>query len=269
MFESNNIIAVLMAILPVFLYSYLVFHLIPRSYVSTRRLRMYLVTGMLSPAIVLLFIYIFPGWTTSLGFPSLSLMLLETFIQIGLLEETTKFITFKWVSSQRRNSEYDLPIATMYYCLMTSAAFAIVENIRYLISYGDGVLFIRGLTAILAHMVCGVIMGYFIAKSRKFSKVILTEKIQGLSLFDESAEMKAKINRIKFILYGIFGAAAFHGIYDFNLSLLYNVYSNFTTFIIILAGLIIGHFMIKELIKESKELRDENYFKDIEHNKYK
>ena len=55
-------------------------------------------------------------------------------VQIGILEESSKYTIFQWVSSERLSQKHDLPIATMYYSMMTSLGFATTENISYLIT---------------------------------------------------------------------------------------------------------------------------------------
>jgi RsiW-degrading membrane proteinase PrsW (M82 family) len=90
---------------------------------------------------------------------------------VVLIEELTKFITYLWVTSHRKNSSHDYPIATLFYCMMSAAGFSIVENIYYLINWGEGVLFIRSITAIIMHLNCGIINHYFVNTSVSFIRI--------------------------------------------------------------------------------------------------
>jgi RsiW-degrading membrane proteinase PrsW (M82 family) len=261
MFEENNIMAFLMAIFPVMIYSYLAYYLVPPTYIGNRRTKMYLVTGLLSPTLVYFFFFIFPYWDRPLNGSGVSDYAYQAFIQVALLEEVAKFITFWWVSSQRRNSEYDLPIATAYYAMMSASGFAIVENIHYLISFGNGVLFVRGITAIILHMVCGFVMGYFIAKSR----IIPTSRYaEPKNQYEVLVNDFQRFGKRLCVVGGILVATIIHGAYDLNLFLPYNMYPEMTLIITIVAGLTIGYFMAKELIRCSTDIRGGNMGRDKE-----
>lgn len=257
MLEENNIMAFLMAIMPVLIYSFLVYYVIPPTYVGNRRMRMYLVAGLLSPTIVYFFHFLFPYWDR----PSEGTVVYATgydaFIQIGLIEEVAKFITFSWVASQRRNERQDLPIATAYYAMMSSAGFALIENVQYLMSFGNQVLFLRGITAIVMHMMCGLIMGYFIAKSKM------------MPISGELEPRKYDSNKFKRHLCigaGILSAVIVHGLYDMNLMLPTNFYPEMTMITILGFGLAIGYFMVRELIRDSTRIRKNNMNADVEAN---
>jgi RsiW-degrading membrane proteinase PrsW (M82 family) len=256
---ESNILEMIMAVLPVFLYSILVYYMIPNKFVSQRRARRYFVVSLTSPTIVYVFNYIFPTWSTQiLSNNPLIVFGYQSFIQIGLVEETAKFLTFWWVFSQRRSSIHDLPIATMYYCMMASGGFALIENISYLMNYGDGVLFTRAISAIILHMICGIIMGFYIQKAFSVKNVLIEKE----SLFEG---IKPDFHKWKFILTGIIVSTIFHGIYDMNLFLPFNVYSSVFLCIILFFGLFIGKFMIDEAIRKSVEIRNKNFKKDLEH----
>ncbi len=255
---QNNVLSLLMAILPVCLYAFIVYIMVPKNYLSHRRSMRYFVTGAISPLFVVAFNYAFPIW----GTPISSLDPLKVFgynalFQVGFVEEIAKFLTFWWVFSQRKSAINDLPVATIYYAMMSSAGFAIVENVQYLMVYGNGVLFVRAISAILMHLIVGIFMGYYIQMG--FSKIMMTEKYSRKEIF------KMNLHKWKHILTGILLAAVFHAIYDVNLLLPFNTYPELFLFIILFLGLLICNFMIKDGIKLSKELRSKNYNKDLEY----
>ena len=255
---QNNVLSLLMAIVPVFLYSFLVYFIIPEGHVSQRRARRYLITGFTAPMLVYALHYMFPILHVQIDSLSpVKVFGCDAFLQTGLVEEICKFITFWWVFSQRRSAIHDLPIATIYYCMMASAGFALVENISYLMHYGNEVLFSRAISAIVLHMICGIVMGYYIQKG--FSKITMTEKYSLVEI------LKMKFHKWKHIITGIIMATTIHGVYDFNLSLPLNLYSDIFLYVILFFGLFIGKFMIYESIRISGELRSKNYNKDLEY----
>lgn len=259
---TNNFFIVIFALIPIILYVFLVYYMIPKSFVSLDRGRRYLVSGLMSPFLIFLVYFIFPNWGQQLNVNFLFDYIFFTVIQIGLLEEFSKYTIFQWVSSERISQKHDLPIATLYYSMMTSLGFALTENISYLISLYQNSSFdpvitnsqlnlsmlklslSRSLTAVIMHMICGVIIGYFISKSIELGKK--NKPINSI------LEHDLKISNKIYIFLGIMFASIYHGIYDLNLMLPDNNYKTLFTVLIISFGLIIGHFMINNLIKESK-----------------
>ncbi len=255
---ENNIFSLLMAILPVFLYSFLVYYMVPKNFLSQRRARRYIVTGMISPMIVFAFHYSFPFLDLPLVSDNQVITFgYSAFFQVAIIEEVAKFLTFWWVFSQRKSAIHDLPIATMYYCMMASAGFAVVENISYLMNYGDQVLFTRAVSAIVLHMITGLIMGYYIQMG--FSKIMMSEKYSIKEIF------KMNFHKWRHIIFGITMATIVHGIYDLNLFLPLNIYAELFLFVILFFSLFLGKFMISEGIRLSKNLRGKNFNKDLEH----
>lgn len=257
---ANNIIIILFALLPIILYINLVYYMIPKTFVSLDRGRRYFISGLLSPFIVFLVYFMFPNWGKPITTDIIFNYIFFTIVQIGILEETSKFTIFQWVSSERLSRKHDLPIATIYYSLMTSLGFAFTENISYLISlYNSNSLnpFItnselnnsmiqlslsRSLTAVVMHMICGVVMGYFISIYKESKN-----NFKSNSHYHD-IDVKSKI----YIFLGIFLASIFHGIYNLNLMLPDNSYKSLYGTIIMLFGLIICYFMIKNSIIDSK-----------------
>jgi len=264
MLGPNNIFVFLMAIMPVFLYSYLVFYMIPSGLICKSRAKMYFVAGLISPSLVYLFSFLFPTWNIPILTGSILITyVMQAFIQVAFLEEGTKYLTFLWVYKNRKSSVSDLPIATVYYSLMSSAAFALYENIFYLMNFGNSILFIRGITAVVMHMICGIIMGYFLSKINESKYCTISEKtISGK--FGEISNIKIKemFKNINNVFYAILFSSLFHGIYDYNLFLPNNNYAMLNTFVILIFGLAVGNFMLREVILKSIYLRKKDN-KDI------
>ncbi len=237
---ANNLLPFILAVTPVFLYMFLIHSFVPKDYIVPRRAKRYFVIGLLSTTLITMLHYVFPNMREMN-----SGILFFCIFQIGIPEELTKFITYKWTTSQRKSHHEDLPIATMYYVMLCSAGFAIIENIHYLIFYGSDVVFSRAITAIVLHLICGIIMGYYIAKSKSMKFTFL----------EELSKDYVRIAKSLMVAFGIVMAAILHGIYDYNLSLQMNFYAEFMMYMFIVGGLVISFFMIKELIRESKEIK--------------
>lgn len=260
---SNNLFIVLFALLPIILYVYLVYYMIPKTYVSLDRGRRYLISGLMSPFLVFLVYFILPNWGKPVSDDYFLSFLFFSIVQIGFLEEFSKYSIFQWVSAERLSQKHDLPVATMYYSFMTALGFALTENISYLISlYQSSSLdpavsqvqlnnsmlsmaLSRSMTAVVMHMICGIIIGYFITLSIQKEK---RDKLKQVNPNQHNFNLFKKI----YLFYGISLAAIFHGIYDLNLMLPDNNYKMLFCVIIIASGLSIGYFMITDLIKKSK-----------------
>lgn len=291
MLAYNNIPVFLMAVIPVLLYSYLIYYFIPKNMVSVSRSRRYLVAGFLSPLLVFLFQFLFPNWYEPKSEDIFWAFFCYTFIQIALVEEGSKFITFQWVSSERYSEKHDFPIAIVFYSMMSAVGFAIVENVNYLINTRNAaieqilylinsgininpfevqdliadsimnVALLRAVSAVVLHMLCGIIMGYFLAKAQKekYSQHIMNED-------DDYFLSHPKFKRYKYITTGIVSAAILHGMYNMNLMIPNNNWSGYFHIVNIFVGLIIGFLIIKSMINKSKILRKTNLLKNKEEN---
>ncbi len=115
------------------------------------------------------------------------------FIVAGLVEEAFKFLIFLiliW-NNEEFNEMYD----GIVYSVFISLGFATVENIAYVSSAGFSVAFLRSITAVPAHALFGVTMGYYL----------------GIAKFVRQPY------KIGYFLSGFFVPILLHGIYDFIL----------------------------------------------------
>lgn len=116
---------------------------------------------------------------------------IKAFFVVGLSEEFSKYIIVRYYAQPQK--DYNEPFDGIVYAVMVSMGFATTENIMYVIHGGMEVAIIRAFTAVPAHAVFGILMGYFMGRA-KFSD-----------------------NRILLNLTGFFLAVFFHGAYDFFL----------------------------------------------------
>lgn len=115
------------------------------------------------------------------------------FIVAGLVEESFKYIVFRafiW-----RNREFNEMYDGIVYCVFIALGFATAENIGYVLSSGIQTAFIRSLTAVPAHALFGVSMGYYV----------------GVARFVKKQKQK------KYLVLGLAIPVILHGVYDFIL----------------------------------------------------
>lgn len=237
-----NLILVILAFLPALIYSFIVY-LNDRKNIRTKSYIMYILSGCVSVLFVYLAHFLFPGFfePTFLQHQSFSLVYFSeifstsplttffyAFIQVALIEELSKFLSWVIMTFARVKNEYrsDSLFSTMFYICMVSVGFAGIENIQYFMEYNGAsdVILARSTQSVLAHMISGLMMGYFFAISR-FSKGWL------------------KSVWTKFL--GVFTAILFHGFYDYLLMLPninHGIYQlgNYTVFLPTAALLILG-----------------------------
>lgn len=114
------------------------------------------------------------------------------FVVAGLVEEGFKYLIFWFFFWKNKN--FDEMYDGIVYCVFISLGFATTENLGYVLLSGYHTAWIRSITAVPAHALFGVCMGYYFGKA-KFKK-------------DKSSMYLLLAFCIPFLL---------HGIYDFIL----------------------------------------------------
>lgn len=89
------------------------------------------------------------------------------FVVAGFTEEFFKFIVLYFFAYKR--PEYNEPFDGIVYAVFTSLGFAAVENVLYVLKGGITTGMLRMFTAVPAHAIFGVAMGYHMSKA-KFQK---------------------------------------------------------------------------------------------------
>ncbi len=144
----------------------------------------------------------------------------QAFIVVALVEEFSKYVIVKLYA--QKNKEFNESFDGIVYAVFVSMGFAALENVLYVFQYGVATGVTRAFTAVPAHAVFGVLMGYFMGKA-KFSKNKFILNITGLLL-----------------------ATIFHGAYDFFLfiSFIPGVYIG--AFVSLIIGVILSNKAIKK-----------------------
>ncbi len=117
---------------------------------------------------------------------------IHAFISTSLLEEFFKWFILFYVVYQ--HADFDEPYDGIVYGASVSLGFATLENIMYLVSNGVGFAVGRALLPVSSHALFGVIMGYYIGKS-KFTST----------------------SKSKWLVFSLLFPFLLHGIYDFIL----------------------------------------------------
>jgi len=122
-----------------------------------------LLKALLAGALATIPIVIVNGWLV--GFADLFSGYQRTgytaFVVAALVEESFKFTALfllVW-----RNKEFNEMYDGIVYAVFVSLGFALVENIMYVTSYGEATGYTRAITAVPAHAIFGVTMGYYFA----------------------------------------------------------------------------------------------------------
>ncbi|HEX9651973.1 MAG TPA: PrsW family glutamic-type intramembrane protease [Cyclobacteriaceae bacterium] len=130
---------------------------------------------------------------------------IRALILVGLVEECSKFIFVRGLLYPNKN--FDEPFDGIVYAVMVGMGFATIENIIYVINGGGGTAIVRMFSAIPAHAVFAILMGFFLGKAK----------------FDKKNE---RLN----VWLGLIVATVYHGVYD------YFLFISFVAGIWILAG---------------------------------
>jgi RsiW-degrading membrane proteinase PrsW (M82 family) len=117
------------------------------------------------------------------------------FVVVALTEEGMKYLVLR--NYAYRLKEFDEPYDGIMYGATISLGFAAIENVLYVMEGGQEVALLRMFTAVPAHAVFGILMGYFAGRAKFMAKG------------------SPQIERLK----GLLIAVLFHGLYDFFLFL--------------------------------------------------
>lgn len=186
-----EVLSIILAILPGLIISFIIYRM--DKYERENRMPLLICFGLGMVATVPgLF---FQTWINEIGWEE-SANLLHTFlfsmIIVSLSEELLKFACL--MLYPYRQDFFNEPMDGIVYSVMIAMGFATLENVLYATEFGLGTTIVRAFTAIPAHAVFAVFMGYFV----------------GLSRFENN-----RTKRYKLIGIGFLWAVVIHGVYDF------------------------------------------------------
>jgi RsiW-degrading membrane proteinase PrsW (M82 family) len=151
-----------------------------------------LLIGILIVLPVVLIEKLLMAFSESMEMEGISNAAYSAFIVAGFTEEFMKFIAFYiffW-----RNKNFNERFDGIVYAVFISLGFAGIENLLYVFTGGYAIGLVRALTAVPAHALFGIVMGYYF----------------GLAKFSQS-------HRSLYLFMAFFMAFSFHGLYDFLL----------------------------------------------------
>lgn len=163
--------------------------------------------------------------TANIGF-----LLFYVFIVVAFSEELVKLVMLFGYPYSR--PFFNEPMDGIVYTIMIGMGFAVVENIIYANNFGMETVMVRSFTAVPAHAIFAVFMGYFV----------------GLSKFHPSS--KWKLTGFGFLL-----AVGIHGLYDFFILQQYYEWLMGLGLLTVLVGSYLSWLLIKDH-------RDNSPFKD-------
>lgn len=105
-------------------------------------------------------------------------ILMYSIFGIALVEEGIKYLTLIYYNYPKK--DFNEPYDGIIYSVVLTMGFALVENIIYVVGYDSGgdVALLRMISSIPLHATCGIVMGYFLGKSKIENK----NKKQNMSL---------------------------------------------------------------------------------------
>ena len=116
----------------------------------------------------------------------------HAFLMVAFVEESSKFLFARGVLF--RNSNFDEPFDGIVYTVMIGMGFASAENILYVVEGGGSTAIVRMFTAVPAHGLFAVLMGYYLGKAKFHTNRIFLYSVVALVV-----------------------ATLFHGVYDYFL----------------------------------------------------
>ena len=151
-------------------------------------------------------------------------MAIKAFVVVALLEESAKFLFIRGILY--RNKNFNEPFDGIIYSLMVGMGFVFTENLIYVFSGDGGTAVIRMFSAVPAHALFAIIMGFFLGE--------------------------AKLEHRHTFLYGFMAlltATVSHGIYD------YFIFVSFVPgfWIGAVVSLIVGYFIAMKAIEIHQE----------------
>ena len=172
-----------------------------------------------------------------LSLPYFAVLILQVFFGISLIEELMKYLVVRKAAIS--DPEFDEPLDAMLYMVIAGLGFAAIENILYLLPFGQPFIIrdamilslFRFLGATFLHALCSGTIGFFLALS-----------------------FCSKKPRKSLIILGISMATFLHGIYNFSIIRFIDTENESLLLIpvIVLIGLAIFVFLAFQKLKKLK-----------------
>ena len=233
-----NLVGLLVLILPPLLYAWIIYISSPYKSLSLKNSLSFVVGGVFSVVILDTLSFLTPYWNT--------LYILDPFWQqfwaTAHKEEISKFLMFLIIYKGLNDKSIKHPITCMFYMGMIGLGFSLIENVNYISRYGFEVLKYRTFGAVLVHMICGLLLGYWIGVSKIKKSKFKERTISAIYLSSRP--------RLKSILYasmGLLTACCFHGLWNYNI-IIFSYYSTPIAILMLMVGFLACKLLSRDLI---------------------
>ncbi len=225
----QTIILLILAIAPGVAIGVYIYYKDPRDLEPTRLILLSIICGILSFCISIGIGYLLHT-NTNVEQGNIIHQMIRALIFVGLVEEGAKFLFLRGYLFYNKNFKH--PFDGIVYSVMVGMGFAVTENIIYVLNGGGGTALVRMFTAVPAHAVFAIIMGFFLGEAKVF-----------------------KTSRSLYSWMALGFSAFIHGYYNYFLFLpsIRGLWIQATAALIIVVGL--THFVIK--LRKDEILREE------------
>jgi RsiW-degrading membrane proteinase PrsW (M82 family) len=125
---------------------------------------------------------------------------------VGISEEGTKYAFLMWFAYPKK--EFNEPFDGITYAVMIAMGFATFENIIYVVDGGIQIGMLRMFSAVPAHGIFGILMGYFVGMAKfKHQHILSPLRMAGLGtaiLFHAAYDFCLFVTNIPFLIIGSF-----------------------------------------------------------------
>ncbi len=206
--------------------------------------------------------YIIDWFDVSLsGAPVAIYQFCKYFLCVALVEEGLKWVSMRLLT--KRIPEFNSWFDGLIYAVFVSLGFAALENVLYVMEYGWGNAFMRGILSVPGHMFFAVLMGYYYALSHSVKKAkVLEKELKHIGLVQRNEK---PLSALRFDVCSLLVPIAAHGCYNFCCT--WNTVSAtiaFYVFVLFLYAYCFGK--IKKM--SAADAPDRNYAKAILMRKY-
>ncbi len=199
-----NVILFLKLFLPPFIYVMILYLTAPNKTLNLKIAALCFIGGILSTNIVQLY-YAMVDIVATTPFEL-------HFFSVAPREEICKLLAFGGAMLICRKQSIH-PVATMFYMGIIGLGFATFENFMYGMMYGESIVLLRSITATLGHLIFGLFLGYWMGLGK-----IDIGKYGNRSLFGFYMYKYKKLKMGVYTLIVLLSAIAFHGLWNYNLT---------------------------------------------------
>ena len=167
----------------------------------------------------------------------------QQFWVVAPKEEIAKCIMF-FIVYKSLDEKNIYPIAYMFYFGMVGLGFAIIENIQYISYYGFEVLQTRTFGAVFVHMICGMLVGYWVGASKIRKSKFSLRTISSIYL-----SSRPKLKTALYLLMGLITSTSFHGLWNYNIQI-FNLVAKPISILMLMVGFLACKLLARDLINQ-------------------